>query len=252
MNALLLRYPLIVACVSLFGIAESLTGATFTYYYDSLDRLTNAVYSDGSRESYSYDASGNRLTRLTSGSTTNYDLEPPTVPSDVTLDSSSPSQMSISWLSSIDFGYYIVQTGTYIDGSGLAGYRIYVNGSFVGTTDTTNYTLAGLSPDTSYCLTVAAFDRENNVSDQSPPICYTTPVFQPPYLAPSGFSNGEFWIGVTGGTAGPYNVFVSSNLIDWQLWTNLTLPLSTNEFMDPSTFRYSQRFYELRWSTNTP
>lgn len=37
--------------------------ATQRYTYDALDRLTNVSYSDGSADTYTYDASGNRLTK---------------------------------------------------------------------------------------------------------------------------------------------------------------------------------------------
>jgi YD repeat-containing protein len=47
-----------------------LRAATFTYSYDSLNRITNAAYSDGSSESYSYDPAGNRLSRITRATTT--------------------------------------------------------------------------------------------------------------------------------------------------------------------------------------
>jgi YD repeat-containing protein len=37
-----------------------------TYTYDELDRLNEIVYDDGSRVTYTYDAAGNRLTRVLS------------------------------------------------------------------------------------------------------------------------------------------------------------------------------------------
>ena len=44
--------------------------ATITYQYDPVNRLTNTEYSDGSRESYLYDAAGNRLSRVTHSANT--------------------------------------------------------------------------------------------------------------------------------------------------------------------------------------
>jgi YD repeat-containing protein len=49
------------------------TGAiTKNYTYDNLNRLTNASYSDGTYETYTYDSMGNRLTMQTSTGTTTY------------------------------------------------------------------------------------------------------------------------------------------------------------------------------------
>jgi hypothetical protein len=233
-------------------VTKRLDAASFTYSFDSLNRLTNAAYSDGSSESYSYDNAGNRLTRFTSALTTNLDQLPPTVPDNVTLDSSSPSQMSISWQPSHDLGYHLLNPDSYIDGSGMAGYNIYVNGSFVATTTITNFTLPGLYPDTSYCLTVAAFDHANNVSDQSSSVCYTTPVFQPPYLQSSAVVKGTFQFGVVGGTVGPYEILGSSNLVDWRDETNVWLPLTNNSFLPLAVRTNGAYFYRLKWSTNVP
>src|ERR1044071_8926944 len=52
-------------CVLFFMLSKPLYAPTIISPPDSLNRLTNAAYSDGSRESYSYDAAGNRLSRVT-------------------------------------------------------------------------------------------------------------------------------------------------------------------------------------------
>lgn len=46
-----------------------------TYTYDKLNRLTNAAYSDGKYETYTYDASGNRLTKTTQDGAINYEYD---------------------------------------------------------------------------------------------------------------------------------------------------------------------------------
>ncbi len=53
---------------------ETTTTGTTTknYTYDKLNRLTNATYSDGTYEAYTYDTMGNRLTMTTQTGTTNY------------------------------------------------------------------------------------------------------------------------------------------------------------------------------------
>jgi YD repeat-containing protein len=239
-----LKFPLAAAFAGiLFSICStgSVLATAFTYSYDSLNRLTNAVSSDGSTESYSYDNAGNRLSRSTSAATVQVDTTPPSVPANLVTNNFTPSRLSFDWDRSSDTG-----------GSGLAGYQIYVNGQLVTTTTTTNFVLSGLMPNTQYCLSVAAFDRDNNISVQSASLCVTTPVFEPPYLVPSGFANGQFRIAATSGTAGPYDVFGSSNLLDWQWKATVWLPLTNIYFTDPDSNVISPYFYRFGWSTNTP
>ena len=57
-------------------------GATITYTYDNLNRLTKVVYGDGTTEEFTYDAAGNRLTHAIT------DTTPPT--GEVTINSGNP------------------------------------------------------------------------------------------------------------------------------------------------------------------
>jgi YD repeat-containing protein len=54
-----------VIILALISIAPAF-GATVTYTYDSLNRLTKATYGNGVTEEYTYDAAGNRLTYVVS------------------------------------------------------------------------------------------------------------------------------------------------------------------------------------------
>lgn len=236
----LLFYFIIIWTCS-FYLAAFINAATFTYSYDSVNRLTNATYSDGSREFYSYDPSGNRLERVTLAATSSADVTPPSIPTNLVSTAFSPSQLNITWDRAFDTG-----------GSGLAGYQIYINGSLAGTSSNTNFAYFGLSPNSQYCLTVAAFDHDNNVSAQSSSLCLTTPVFQQPYLISLGVTSGHLLIGVAGGTTGPYNIWGSSNLLDWRWETNVWLPLANDRFLPINFKTDSHYFYRLGWSTNTP
>ena len=136
--------------------------AVVTFEHDPLNRLTNATYSDGSRESYSIDVAGNRLSRITSAAP---DVIPPSIPTNLVSLAVSSSQLNIAWNRAYDTG-----------GSALAGYRIYVNGTQSANTASTNYLLTGLQPNTQYCITVAAYDHSGNASAQSSSLCLTTPI----------------------------------------------------------------------------
>jgi chitodextrinase len=81
------------------------------------------------------------------------DTTAPTVPTGLAATPGN-TQVSLTWTASTD-------------AVGVAGYRIYVNGTQVGTSTTTNYLATGLSNGTSYAFTVAAYDAASNVSAQS-------------------------------------------------------------------------------------
>ncbi len=170
MNSLSFRL-LVCGTFLLLGVANA---ASLAYSYDPLNRLTNAAYSDGSRESYLLDPAGNRLSRITSAATIKVDTATPSVPTNVVSLAFTNSQLLIGWNRAFDTG-----------GSALAGYQVFVNGSLTATTTSTNYLLTGLLPDTQYCLTVAAFDHSANISAASLPVCVTTPSWndtQPPLI----------------------------------------------------------------------
>lgn len=235
------KWLAVIVCVFITLTGKIVCAASFAYSYDSLNRITNTTYSDGSAEKYLYDLVGNRLSRITLPATTRIDTTAPPIPTNVVPSSVGPSQLAISWNQVVDTG-----------GSGLAGYQIYVNGSVVATTSSTNYILTGLAPNSSYCITIAAFDHYNNLSAQSLTYCTNTAVVQPPFLVPLKSLDNHFQIGITGGTPGPYNVLISTQLPQWNTYGNLVLPQVGASFLDPATGRFSQRFYRLQWNTNVP
>lgn len=136
--------------------------ASSTYSYDPVLRLTNSVYSDGSRESFSYDAAGNRLSRITIAATT-VDSQPPTTPSGVVVSTNTDGALVAHWSRSFD------------QRSGLAGYALFLNGQLFSNTTTASTSLIGLTPNAAYCLTVSAFDHVGNYSQLSNPTCFRVP-----------------------------------------------------------------------------
>ena len=89
------------------------------------------------------------------------DIESPSVPTGLQASNINVRSMDLSWNASVD-------------NKAVTGYRVYVNGSLEGSTTTTSYSLTQLNAETSYDLTVSAFDAASNMSPQSPPVTATT------------------------------------------------------------------------------
>jgi YD repeat-containing protein len=215
-------------------------GASFTYTYDPLNRLTNATYSDGSAESYSYDAAGNRLSQSYVAATIQADTNPPSTPTNLVTANLTTSGLSITWVRATDTG-----------GSGLAGYRIYANNSLIGTTSSTNFAVTGLLPNSQYCFTITAFDHDGNVSAASQPVCFTTPAILPaPQLAGISISNGLVLFGLYGLGGTNYAVLASSNLLDWNSVLTNNEPAGGLRLIDiPVPANQPQMFYRAQLLT---
>lgn len=106
------------------------------------------------------------------GTYTATDSTAPSVPGVITSPSKSMTSINLSWGASTD------ESG----GSGLAGYKIFRGGTQVGTSTSATYTDTGLTPNTSYSYTVAAYDIAGNTSAQNTALAVTT---NPDSAAPS-------------------------------------------------------------------
>ena len=95
-------------------------------------------------------------------STVAADTTAPTVPTGLTATAPTSSQVNLSWTASTDT-------------VGVTGYRVFRNGTQVGTSASPSYQNTGLSGSTTYTYTVAAYDAAGNVSAQSAPATVTTP-----------------------------------------------------------------------------
>ena len=118
---------------------------------------------DGSHCFYAkaYDAANN-----VSSSSTNcvtVDNNAPSVPAGLTATAVSTNQINLSWSASSDGG-----------GSGVAGYKVFRDGTQIATTAGTNYSDVGLAGATEYCYKVAAYDNVGRVSAQSAEACAQT------------------------------------------------------------------------------
>ncbi|HEY7640178.1 MAG TPA: PQQ-dependent sugar dehydrogenase [Steroidobacteraceae bacterium] len=108
---------------------------------------------------------------VVTGPGTTPDTTAPSVPQSVRATAVSSTSISVAWNASTDSG-----------GSGLAGYRVFRNGSTtpIATVTATSYTDTNLSPNTSYSYTVRAFDGASNQSAASNAASATTPATPPP------------------------------------------------------------------------
>ncbi|NBI29644.1 fibronectin type III domain-containing protein [Chengkuizengella marina] len=99
------------------------------------------------------------------------DTEAPTVPANLFADLVTDTSVNLSWSPSTD-------------NYGVSGYDIYRDGNLVGSSNSTHFTVTGLSPDTTYTFTITAKDVSGNVSNESIPLLVTTagPDIEPPTI----------------------------------------------------------------------
>lgn len=139
---------------------------------------TDTGLTQGSTHSYqvsAFDAAGNESTKTTAVSGTVPDVTAPSVPTGVTAQALAYNQVKVSWAAATDTG-----------GSGLAGYKLYRNGSTTALTSVastaTTYTDTTVNGSTNYSYTVTAYDGAGNESAKSTAASVTTPA--PPDTTP--------------------------------------------------------------------
>ncbi|MBI5529886.1 MAG: hypothetical protein HY918_00085 [Candidatus Doudnabacteria bacterium] len=124
----------------------------------------------------SADASGNQAVSGDNTFTTSaaqiIDTQAPTVPSGLAVSGVSSSSVNFSWNASTD-------------NVGVFGYRVYRNGSIVGTTTAASFTDSQLQPSTAYVYEVSAYDAAGNFSDRSAQLQVTTSEASGDSVAPS-------------------------------------------------------------------
>ena len=145
----------------------------YRIYRDGIQVGTSAItsYSDkglnpATTYSYSvsaYDGAGNvsGLSAPASATTPSPDAIPPSLPPGLTAAAVSSTQINLSWNASTD-------------NVGVAGYRVFRNGTQVGTTSQLSYSDTALTASTTYSYTVSAFDASGNDSGQTIPVNATT------------------------------------------------------------------------------
>ena len=93
--------------------------------------------------------------------TTLSDSTPPSVPSNLSISNETGTSFKVNWTSSTD-------------NTAVVGYDIFVDGTLKGSSETSSYTVSGLTISTTYSITVLAKDSANNKSAQSTAVNGTT------------------------------------------------------------------------------
>jgi chitodextrinase len=163
------------ACVRIntFSINDLFLSPNITYNYDYYTKGENATsYSHTSlspNTTYYY-----RICAVNSAGSSGYsnvaqattlspaDTIPPSIPTNLTATAVSSSQINLLW-------------NAFTDNVGVAGYKIYRNGSYLRSVTGTLTSDTGLNPSTQYCYRVSAFDTAGNESGQSSQACAITP-----------------------------------------------------------------------------
>lgn len=93
--------------------------------------------------------------------TTATDTTAPSIPTNITISNEISTGFKINWTASTD-------------DSGVASYDIFLDGTLIGTAQTTEYQVSGLTASTSYNVTILAKDIVNNQSEHSNVVQATT------------------------------------------------------------------------------
>ncbi|MDF3128522.1 DNRLRE domain-containing protein [Kiritimatiellaeota bacterium B1221] len=142
---------------------DATAGTTFTWTQMNVSTINNVPHiMEGDRQTFGrlYVGTNGRgiyYADISSGS----DATPPSLPQNLTASAVSTSQINLTWDASTD-------------NVGVQGYDILRNLEWIDVSLTPSYSDSGLSPNTSYTYTVAAFDAEDNTSANSAPATATT------------------------------------------------------------------------------
>ncbi|MEZ4825146.1 MAG: PKD domain-containing protein [Bacteroidia bacterium] len=99
------------------------------------------------------------------------DTQAPSVPGNLSYANLTYESVDIQWDPSTD-------------DTGVAGYKVFVDGVYLATTANTSYAISGLADNTEYDFQVSAFDAAGNESAPSPALTVTTLNLPPPVNVP--------------------------------------------------------------------
>jgi len=146
----------------------ALDGSTTTSSYH-MTLLTAQTTYDISISAFDAASNESAKTPIISVTTLEADEQPPSVPTGLAVTGTAGNSVDLVWNDATD-------------NVAVAGYKVFVDGSYHDQTSDNSFRVSGLNSNTSYVFTVSAFDVVPNESDQSLPIIGTTgnPDNEPP------------------------------------------------------------------------
>jgi YD repeat-containing protein len=219
--------------LSLFFIVQSTIAGQVLYLYDSLDRLTNVDYGNGSVITYTYDPAGNRLaySAVVSGDTTppNLTITSPTTGPAYTNNTTT---ISLAGTASDNVGVTLVTWANDRGGIGTA-------------TGTSSWNISGIQLQTgANTVSVTVWDAAGNSTAATLTVTLQAVVSPPNQLGGVTFSNGKFNFVLNGPVGSNFLIFASSDLVNWTaLSTNTIPPGGLIALMDSDASNFPHRFY---------
>ncbi|MBB6459314.1 glycosyl hydrolase [Flammeovirga kamogawensis] len=140
------------------------------------------------------DASGNTSAAVSVTVTTLDDVLAPEFTSAITLQEATQETLTISWAAASD-------------NVGVAGYEIYLDGVFHGSTVDLNYSFSGLLAETTYAIEILASDFQGNVSTPLTNTFSTNPL---QVVCTGGSDNNDYTYEVSNEDSNPTITFIPS------------------------------------------
>ncbi|MDJ1505690.1 fibronectin type III domain-containing protein [Xanthocytophaga agilis] len=220
----------------------TLAGSSTTNSFTVTGLTANTAYSFTVRAK---DAAGNLSAASSALSVTTLpssDTQAPSVPTNLAASAITTTSFTLAWTASTD-------------NVGVSSYEIFRNGTSIGTSTTTSFSVTGLTANTTYSMTVKAKDAANNVSAASTALSVKTSTTSTAGTGLKGEFFTQFGYGVSPARtaiAGKTPLFsftatnidypsgaTTSNSANWNVWLGSDGSGAPSEAIESSTLRLS-------------